>query len=403
MKKEENNRKLIYFVTAILFLFVILYFIYGMYRFFRHPLGGDGVLRWTENYLTLHHINPMDVVHERGVDLSKLPFYIFLDNTITTIPWSYTLSNILYPGFLPPEIALYWNFACLVLFIVLVIGLISKNPKEKSKGKIILLFTVGIWFAHMGWGSSIHLANNGMFTCLCIIAVYYLLQTDSSFGKDILIGLFMSIAMLKPQTALLFFIPLLFNKKYKSIVISIIVVLGTWLTASVLTDASPISLLTDQFNVGSSLNETSEYVYYGLLDSLVNIGVNTTYILIIQFAVFVPLAFVLGYKFRNKSYLFQFAVMAIISSIWCYNHNVDLPVLGFVALYYAYTVLDSNKENTYLIIFVLFHAVPISYMFYEISFIIPLVQRGAYFAMLLIAVSIKKKEDNALLSYEEKK
>ena len=381
----NERKKLCYLLSLPLIACALFYLAFGIFRFVRNPYS-DGFMRWTENYLTLHHINPMDVVLSRPVDLSSLEYQVDMHHSITTVPWSYTLSNLIYPGFLPKEAALYW---CLILFLVCSLILVLTGLIKSEKGALLPpLLTIAVWASHSGWGSNISYANTGMFTCLCLIAVFRQLQRDKTLYTDILIGIGMAIAMLKPQIALLFFIPLLYGKRFRSIILSACIVIASWLGTACLTSASPIGILLDQFHVGASLNETSLYTYYGLLTPLSSHGVSTTAILLLQACIFVPLAFYLGWKFRHAPLDQQFALIAFLTALWCYHHNMDLPILGFVVLFYLQSFISKqHRISTALLLAlpVLFHAFPISYAWYGLSPLIPIGQRSVYLFMLLYA------------------
>ncbi len=381
-----NERKTLYnLISLVLIAFALFYLAFGILRFVRNPYN-DGFMRWTENYLTLNRINPMDVVLARPVDLSSLDYPVSMHHSITTIPWSYTLSNLIYPAILSPKAALYW---CLILFLAISLtSIVIAFLKKDSKSILPPLLAIAVWASHSGWGSSISYANTGMFTCLSLIIIFYLLQRKQTLHTDVLIGILMSIAMLKPQIALLFFIPLLYAKRFRSILLSTFIVITSWLGSAFLTSTSPLGILLDQFRVGASLNETSLYTYYGLLTPLSNLGVSTTIILLVQAAIFIPLAFYLGWKYHFAPTDFQFALIAFLTSIWCYHHNMDLPILGFVVLFYLNCLMetcDGNYSTLTLLLPVLFHALPISYTWYDVSPIVPLIQRGVYLFMLLYA------------------
>lgn len=100
-KRFVQKQNLLY---VILLIPALVYLGFG----FLHGIAAfscDGYLRWEEDACLLHGIYPMDIV------LGRRPVtevYTYFNNTTTTIPWSYLLSNLFYPGWVSWTATKYW-------------------------------------------------------------------------------------------------------------------------------------------------------------------------------------------------------------------------------------------------------------------------------------------------------
>jgi len=381
MKLSEKQYKLlISFFSTPLTLFII----YGYLKAF--PTKADGFLRWQECACILHGIYPMDIV------LGRIPiieeFGVF-DHSITTIPWSYLLSNILYPGFLSWTAAKIWFLYLFTICAISCAYLLFKTFLQSSQNKYLSVFLCIQFFVHFGWGSSLNKLNNGMFCILTIITILILMEYYPHTAKyELLIAFLMVIAMLKPQVALLFYIPLLIRKYYKSIFISGSILLASWLGVSVIVNVSPLTILLEQFQVGVDLKYTSVYVYYGILDFLTDFGISTNLTMLIEIAIFVPVVFILCYRFRKASTWVLFSIPALFMLFWCYHHNTEVQIVGILMVCISYLLFTESKltkpEQSYCIFLLLFNLIPVSYIYYEISPFIPFLQRIIYLAGLIL-------------------
>lgn len=352
----------------------------------------DGFLRWQECACVLHGIYPMDIILGRRPSIKSFGLF---DNTTTTIPWSYTLSNFFYPGFLSWTGAKIWALALFTAAGIFCAVMLFRCLRRRFPDSNIRVMFVLIWFSSFGWGSAIGKLNNGMFTCLSLLLVLLLLEYyPDTLKYEVLIGLLMTAAMLKPQIALLFYIPLLFMKRYRSIILSGAVTLAGWLGASAVLQVAPLTILSDQFHVGADLHSTSVYVYYGILDFLTRFSFTTRTIMLLQVCLFVPLAFWLGWKLRHASLWLQFSIPSVFALLWCYHHNTDLEIIGILMIALAQLMLSRTGSHIRLfcLLLLLFNLIPISYTYYVASPIIPLLQRLFYIAGLFILLRCAPSE-----------
>lgn len=388
MKLSDKQYKLLILFFSIP---LILYMIYGYLRAF--SATGDGFLRWSECAYILHGIYPMDIVLGR---IPAIAEFGFLDSSITTIPWSYLLSNIFFPGFLSYSAAKAWCLCLFTIWTVCCVLFLYKCFIRSCPNKLLVILLCIQFFVHFGWGSSLNKLNNGMFSVLAIVSILILMEYYPHVTKnEILIAFLMVIAMLKPQVALLFYIPLFLQKYYKSIVISGGILLASWLGVSAIIHVSPFTILLEQFQVGSNLKHISVYVYYGILDFLTKFGVSTTYIMLMEAAFSIPIVFILCYRFRKASTWVIFSIPAVFMLFWCYHHNMEVQIVGILMVCISYLLFTDSLLNklaqAYCIFLLLFNLCPILYSYYEISPLIPFLQRIFY---LLGLILVLKHSDN---------
>lgn len=382
MKISEKQFKLL---TIFFSIPLALFMIYGYLKAFQTT--ADGFLRWQECACILHGIYPMDIVLGRIPAIEE--FGVF-DSSITNTPWSYLLTNILYPGFLPWSAARIWSICLFTACAALCALFLYKKLFQSSQNKLLTIFLCIQFFVHFGWGSSLNKLNNGMFCVLAITAVLILMEYYPHTTKnEILIAFLMVIAMLKPQVALLFYIPLLIQKYYKSIFLSGGILLASWLGLSAIVNISPLTILLEQFQAGVDSKYTAVYVYCGILDFLTMFGIKASLIMLIEAAIFIPVVFILCYRFRHTSTWVIFSIPALFMLFWCYHHNTEVQIVGILMVCIAYLLFTeptlSKIEQAYCIFLLLFNLCPISYLYYEISPLIPFFQRILYlFGLILI-------------------
>lgn len=131
-------------------------------------------------------------------------------------------------------------------------------------------------FAPSMWANAVLFGNQSGIVCCCVILSMCVLE-----DSETLAGLLLAVAMCKPQVAFVFLFPLLCKKHWKAITVTSGTVLGSWLLAAILTESSPISMLTDIMDQGLSYNTS----YYGLFNFLLGFGISTKVVLLLDVAV----------------------------------------------------------------------------------------------------------------------
>ncbi|MBQ9479792.1 MAG: DUF2029 domain-containing protein, partial [Selenomonadaceae bacterium] len=121
----------------------------------------------------------------------------------------------------------------------------KKFSSRLGKLSIALFILPAPFIISLYWG------NAG--SILCCLLLICCVECDR---RPILTGILLSLAMIKPQTALPFCILFLLQRRYKILLTAAAIDLGAWLIASALTATSPITLLIEMLNanVGGGKN-----------------------------------------------------------------------------------------------------------------------------------------------------
>ena len=182
-------------------------------------------------------------------------------------------------------------------------------------------------FAPSMWANAVLFGNQSGIVCCCVILSMCVLE-----DSETLAGLLLAVAMCKPQVAFVFLFPLLCKKHWKAITVTSGTVLGSWLLAAILTESSPISMLTDIMDQGLSYNTS----YYGLFNFLLGFGISTKVVLLLDVAVGgVILLAAAAWMFRKKldnDWLLWYAVTAVVSVMWFYKQSHDYIILALPAI-----------------------------------------------------------------------
>ena len=264
----------------------------GRYLIFDGLYLWDARLRWQECAYVLHGLNPFDVMHSRVPSIESIGW---LDASLGgTVPWAYVLGNVINPGFLPYSAMCVYILALdfiAPLVTALCMGRFLLRQRYVQDKYMAVLASLLV-FAPSMWANAVLFGNQSGIVCCCVILSMCVLE-----DSETLAGLLLAVAMCKPQVAFVFLFPLLCKKRWKAITVTSGTVLGSWLLAAILTESSPISMLTDIMDQGLSYNTS----YYGLFNFLLGFGISTKVVLLLDVAVGgVILLAAAAWMFRKK-------------------------------------------------------------------------------------------------------
>lgn len=194
------------------------------------------------------------------------------------MPWAYVLGNVINPGFLPYSAMCVYILALdfiAPLVTALCMGRFLLRHRYVQDKYMAVLASLLV-FAPSMWANAVLFGNQSGIVCCCVILSMCVLE-----DSETLAGLLLAVAMCKPQVAFVFLFPLLCKKHWKAITVASGTVLGSWLLAAILTESSPISMLTDIMDQGLSYNTS----YYGLFNFLLGFGISTKVVLLLDVAV----------------------------------------------------------------------------------------------------------------------
>jgi hypothetical protein len=324
--KLENPKiksQLIWIFISVIFLVLMIYIYIGLRGFIASPYG-DLYLRWKESAYLFRGINPYDITN--GL-IEPIPSIGSLRRNEATVPWAFLLSNIFLPGFLSYENALIWYILFVIFFLIFFVRNLYFFLLTKL-GKIeYAILGILIVMTSFGWVRSFVVPNYSFVSNLLLIQLIILDKKKHSFYAILLLTL----SMVKPQIASLFFISLFLKKHFKITIVSFILVILSWLIVSSIINVDMITLLLSIFEIGADYSETAPWVYYGFFHFL--LPFTNSYFVIIFSAIFGVIS-VLVYSILNnsKNDIIYFATPSVFSLIWMYNYSNEVSILGIFGI-----------------------------------------------------------------------
>lgn len=240
----------------------------------------------------------------------------------TNVPWTYGLSNILIPGFLPYRIAIVisllwwvvlWGLAGLLLWY-----------RMKDLGIHDSLFS-GMLVLTMFCQCSIGVSLETMNPSLLVVPILMILSFLNDKRYPYLVGCCLALAMIKPQLGTLFFIPFIVKGNFKAVLTGGGLVLLSLLAVSIRVGENPIILVEDAFADGFQIfasfsGEMREVVLasQGIVNALFQ-GLPMESSTLWHWVFFIPYTFLLCWRFRKSPFYILFSIPFVISMLWMYN------------------------------------------------------------------------------------
>lgn len=256
-----------------------------------------------------------------------------------TVPWAWLIGMFINPGFLPWEIAKWYGvfvFGAVFLITTVAVYRYWCHNFGKSMWAMTAAMLLG---CQIYWWWALACGNQGAIAACAVLLVICLYQKHPVIG-----GLLMTVVMIKPQLAAIFYLIFLLEKEYKVILVSFLSGLIAFLSVVIWTGESFVSLLLQTFQAGSSL----ENVYFGLFDILKYQNISVAHILLLD--VGAGIIYTLIYwrynKYKVGSVFSHFSGVAIASSFWFYKQphdNIIFAVPCLAALYLAF--VDRRKSR----------------------------------------------------------
>jgi hypothetical protein len=374
--------------SAVLLLLAIGYIGIGYFQYFKSNVP-DGRMRWQESAYLLRGINPFDVIQNK---IEPIPEIGYPGKVGGTMPWAYILSNVVLPGFLPWNIVFWYAIVVYSGFLALMIFVVRKYAKEIFEDNTLVLTALGAVLAQYAWLTGILHGNHSLAVCPCLIVVSLMDSKKHPFVA----GMLLAMAMIKPQVAALFFLPFLVERQWKPIITAGAVLLVSWIAAALLAKTGPLTMLSDIFVQGTGYATTSRHVYYGLFDPLVLFfDVLPKYLMLAEMPFFVAVTAYLLHKFKKAPRCVWFSIPAVFSTMWMYNHTYDMSVVALLSLscILAFYEYETNVvQKILLMACIITILAPIKHGFYEISFLVPLVQRIGLLSGLYAVLSATSRQ-----------
>lgn len=298
----------------------------------------DYIWIWKESVCTVEGEYVLDAIRNHmnigGVDMPSAS---------ATMPYARMLANIIHPGFVPENMALFYGvvlYAGSFLFMVLLlIHTLRKQGiiKTRLQDIFVLMLILSPWY----WTDAIQTWNNGALFSMFLIIMVCVIDEN-----EYLAGALLAFAMIKPQLSGLFYIALLIRKKYKTILVSCVILAVSWGVYLCWVGGNPITQLIDI--LGQSTQKSAGFIWFGLFDGLTRHGVSGTGAMMLGVLfgiVFTTILSIVALKNRQLSCnIVYYSILALASTIWCYKSTTDLVILILPNLIVLYLIAWENMK-----------------------------------------------------------
>ncbi len=265
--------------------------------------------QWALCVYTLRGVDPYSII---GIKTPLIEEIGIIPAGWSTTPWGLVLGNFFYPGFLEWLDAVKY-FILLNIFLLLATALVLK--KFFPLAAMILPAFFASFFISMYFGNA-----GAVICCLLILSCIF------ADELPILSGLLIGVAMVKPQVALPICFALLLRKNFKVLLTAAIMNFLAWGAAALMTNQSPITLLTEFFSV-----KTGGNVVFSGLFSLVFPEDKSLAMLTSMFAgcLFIWLTWRLGFKDKK---IFWACPAYLATTFFAYSFHNEFFILILPAL-----------------------------------------------------------------------
>ncbi len=351
--------------------------------------GSDAVPQWQQGAYLFHGKDPYRLISQQDPPVEGIG--MMHDKMRGTMPWCPFLFQFIFPGFLPFSVAVWWGMALFIGLMSVVSVMVYKLTLKRFGNPLIALLVVAVMLAQYGFAPELKWLNVGGHVVGLLLIACLLDDKKHWF----IIGVLLGFAMIKPQLAIMFFLPHLFRKNYKIIAVSIIIVVVPWLANAIMFSHNPITLLLDYYKISAETQVANGHAYFGLLDPLSKwFGINPLVISPFQMAFCFIVCGMLCYKFRQTHNYLLFSIPAVFSTFWTYSNEVNLPVLALLIIsiifYLAEKDFSIKKLDTIFLCFaIIVMAAPFtsSFRLYHFPVLAPLFQRCVFLIALGIVLN----------------
>ena len=271
---------------------------------------------------------------------------------IPIFPWGRILGNLLCPSFLPFGIAKWYTFVLLVVLCA-VIGWMGSSYIRQRLGlteklnATSLFFKVSFCFIFIMpfyWRDMIYFFNIGGVICFLLLLIIFIVDEHPYAA-----ALLLAVSMMKPQNAVPFVIILLLEKKWKTVFTAAGIDVVAWIFTAVWTGVNPMQQVL--YISGRSTVAEPYYFWFGLLDPLRKLGINSNVAMVCGMALGVVILLFLYLMVKKNSALSDnviavYAGAAVISTVWMYKSKSDFVVVVLASMLVLQYYLMENTSET---------------------------------------------------------
>jgi hypothetical protein len=330
-----GKRRLFYVLwaaAAVLLAGAVAYHAKGFTLLFGDRGGDDFHQRWIELRYVAKGQNPYDVyyhVFNRGAKPWSDARDARLDPAIGHPddggypPWAFASGWLfLWPSW--P--AALWYYAFLSLAAVAVVGCWATTLTPTGMGRVGQAFLFAGAVAVSACGTTLQVGQYGTIVAALIAASLWLLTARRGRLTDVLAGVLLGVAMLKPTIAGPFFLVFLVTRRWVAAAACVFYVAAAAAVVWSLTATSPVEMCLQM------LASASDYVgdSQGLVAPLLRLGVAPRLVTpLLAAGVLLP-AVALLWAFRRRGPAVLFAVAAVAARFWSYHKGYDDMMMVFL-------------------------------------------------------------------------
>ncbi len=236
-------------------------------------------------------------------------------------PWAFFTGFFIFPN-------ISWTLTCFyqVFLNILSLGILSRFAYQIGLpfGQISAYFFVASCLAISSHSTTLGLGQYGIIINAFLISVYYCVQTR----KNILAGIFMGIALAKPNISAPYILSLIIHRRLKPVFIAFAYIISATFYIAWLTKL-------DFVNVFSRFLKQIKYVAddgFSGINILINLGINQEIAILLLIAITTGVSIVVFQKLRHTSLLTLFASASVIGRVFIYHRVYDDLMLVFLLL-----------------------------------------------------------------------
>lgn len=256
-------------------------------------------------------------------------------------PWAFLTGFLFVPNFSWQTTRFYYVLLNIISLIVLAIFSYSATaPKNKAQA----FFAVASSLAISSNCTTLRVGQYGLIINALLIGAFWMSQNKRYSWA----GLFLGLALVKPNISAFYFLIFLVRRQFKIILVFFLYLSFATFLISILTQVSPASMFEDL------IKQINYFVLKGT--SLINYlnfneNIEPSFLIFLIGGVSLISLLILFYLFRNASLLTLFAASCVIARLCTYHRIYDDVMLVFLLLAFL-KMLYQNPQIPKLVIFI---------------------------------------------------
>lgn len=265
LKKElplrDSLKRKILFIAILFYSLTSVFFILGYgARYWLINNYVDETFRFSENYAFGKGINPYAIMLGNAPQLD-----VEISDRAGTAPYNFIFYYLFHFSDSNETVAMTTVFCFYILALIGSSIVIYRYVRPKTD-LYVALFCILVFLSQYGVGAALGLGNYALFTYFFILLLAY---TNFCESRPIIGGFMLGLGMMKPQTMIPFFVPLIVKRRILLVSVSVATVIIAFLLACYVLSTSPIELFKDFSEQGKSATDLSK-VYCGVIPSIMS-------------------------------------------------------------------------------------------------------------------------------------